>query len=169
MKLPRFSPLVVAVTVLAVSAATFASMRPGWHSYSQSQRNQLIVNRAYAQNGQFTGQSCKEWVRTVVYSASGQAVWLPSTVPNNYQWYPSSDVYTVPYCPSIYSAGPGAVIQMVSTSGTPHTAIVTSTTGSGMNWIDCNWNRDMRVTTHYISYSQFASSYGNFYTVNYIK
>ncbi|MDO8537093.1 MAG: hypothetical protein Q7R94_02510 [bacterium] len=167
MKLSKFSSFVVAAVMFLVCAV--APARAQWHNWSQGQRNNAIVSRALTQNGAYTGVQCKEWVQNVVYSASGGAVWLPLNQPNLYQWYPSPNVWAVPYCPSIYSASPGSVIQMKWNS-TPHTAIVYSTTGSGMWWIDCNWNHDTRVTMHFVSYSQFMSATSNsFYTVYYVR
>lgn len=139
-----------------------------WHNWSQGQRNNAIVNRALSQNGNYTGLECKHWVQTVVANASSGAVWLPQNQPNLYQWYSSTDVSAVPYSPAIYSAASGSIIQM-KWNGTPHTAIVYSTSGSGMWWIDCNWNGDRRVTMHFVSYNQFAAACGNSHSVYYVR
>jgi hypothetical protein len=167
MVLSKFSSLVVAVIAFIMGAVAPAQAQ--WHNWSQSQRDSAILSRALSQYGVNTGVECKEWVQNLVYGASAGAVWIPQTQPNQYQWYPSAYTYAVPYCPSIYSAGPGSIIQMKWNS-TLHTAIVYSTTGSGMWWIDCNWGHDKRVTIHYVSYSQFMSATSNsFYTVYYIR
>lgn len=167
MVISKFSSLLIAIITLIVGAVSPTQAQ--WHSWSQGQRNSAILNRALSQYGTYTGVQCKEWVQNVVYSASTGTVWLPQTQPNQYQWYSSSDVWAVPYCPAIYSAGPGNIIQM-KWNNTLHTAIVYSTTGSGMWWIDCNWGNDMRVSLHYVSYSQFlGATSNNFYTVYYVK
>mgnify|MGYP003394170965 CR=1 FL=1 len=166
MVLGKISACAVAVVMFLGNFTSEA--RAQWHRWTQGQRNSVIVNRALQQNGYYTGQQCKEWVQNTVYNASTGVVWLPQNQPNLYQWYWSSDAYAVPYSPSIYSANSGSVIQM-KWNGTPHTAIVYSSSGSGMWWIDCNWNGDRRVTMHFVSYNQFAAACGNLYTVYYVK
>lgn len=174
-----FKKLLWCVMAIIVSITALSSVAPAatqqqvsqWRSMSQSARNQAILSRAYSQNGQYTGLSCKEWVRSVVFNASQTVVWLPSTSPNNYQWYYQSDIYAVPACPApLSSIGPGAIIQM-RWNNTLHTAIVTGRDSNGMQWIDCNWgqpteNRTVRI--HYVTNQQFMSATQGFYSVYYV-
>ena len=158
----------VAVVTSAVAATT------GWHGLSQSQRDNRIKMRALAELGHSTGLQCKEWVREVVDDASSGEVIIPATRPNNYQWY------NHPYIQS-YSQGcpppgvaPGRIIQMVwhnqsNNNVSPHTAIVYSTTSSGMTWIDCNWQGDGVVRMHYVSYTNFQACVGSEYTLYKIR
>jgi hypothetical protein len=127
------------------------------------------MNRAQEDLGDDVNMQCKEWVREVVSDASSGDVIIPATRSNGYRWY--SHPYVQSYsqgCPPP-GVGPGRIIQMVwhnqNGSVFPHTAIILSTTSSGMTWIDCNWQGDERVRTHYVSYVQFQTSVGTEYTL----
>lgn len=132
-----------------------------WASLSQAQRNAAVISRGLAQLGQVTGQSCKEWVRTVVRDASDGAVIVPATRPNGWQWYGSPHVRLVAQnvCPA--SLQPGHIVQLVRPSGLPHTAIVHSFGPWGMRWLDANWvNYNSPVGTvalHVVTWPQFYS------------
>jgi hypothetical protein len=85
--------VVAAGSLLVKPATTHAGSL--WHTYSQTQRNTLIVNRGLQDVGANLGIQCKEWVRSVVASASGGAVYIPPTAQNGIGWYwlDSPDVY----------------------------------------------------------------------------
>jgi hypothetical protein len=70
--------MVIAVFVFSFSSAAYA----GWHDFTQSQRNQAIVNEAESWTTGEYGNTCKEWIRTVVKNASNYAVNIPSNSGN---------------------------------------------------------------------------------------
>lgn len=169
------SVLVASVVLcLAFVTAASAAVTTGWHNLSQTQRNRLILARANQDLGRNTGLQCKEWVRQVVKDASGNEVVIPSTRSNNYEW--NGHRYVASYsrtCPP-RGIAPGHIIQMVWTNQSngvtnPHTAIILSSTSSGMTWIDCNWLRDERVRIHEVTYEQFERSTGYRFTVYKIR
>ncbi len=166
---------VVGCLALAATTAT-AFVAVGWHGLSQSERDSRILSRARSySSGTYTGMSCKEWVRRVVRDASGNVVTIPATSSNDYQWESSADVYgyAATQCPP-RGIDSGRIIQMIWTNQSngrtnPHTAIITSITSTGMNWIDCNWNGDQRVQRHFVSFSDFNTRVRNNYTVYKIR
>lgn len=135
------------------------SLDTWWSSRTQAQRNQAIVDRGLQQLGQVTGQQCKEWVRTVVQSASQGAVLLPPNRSNGWQWHTHPKVRLVAQnvCPA--NLQPGHVVQLRQSSGLPHTAIVRTVGYNGMTWVDANWvnynNPPGTVASHAISWSTF--------------
>lgn len=137
-----------------------------WSGLSQVQRNQLIVSRGAQQLGQVSGQTCKEWVRTVVSDASAGAVLLPPTRPNGWQWYGNVHVRLVAQnaCPANLQSG--HIVQMRLRSGLPHTAIIHSCGSWGMTWLDANWvnynNPVGQVALHSITWPQFYQQAVNF-------
>lgn len=141
----------------------------GWHEWSQVSRNQAIVDRTYQNNTHYVGQNCKEWARTVVYSASGGLVTIPTTQPspNNYLWY--SDPNVVGRSGLIQYAQPGEIVQMRLKSGLEHTAIVLSVSGTGVTFIESNWYSTAYpnyVFTRYVSFTDFynqVSAYSIYY------
>lgn len=139
----------------------------GWHEWSQIERNQAIVDRASQDNNSYVGQNCKEWARTVVYSASGGAVTIPSTHPDLYYWYPDNNV--VGRSGLIQYAQPGEIIQMKLKSGIEHTAIVLAVSPSGITFIESNWysqNWPNYVFTRYVTFTDFynqVSAYSIYY------
>lgn len=157
-----------AAAVSLPSRSALADNASWWHGLSQIQRNGLIRSRAYQNNGQYTGQTCKEWVRTVVYSASGSVVWVPSNqpYPNEWKWYSGAGVGV--RWTSIQNVRPGEIVQMVLSNGTPHTAIVWSVDACGVTFIDCNWYNDKRVYIHWMSFYDFQTIFGTRYSVYYI-
>ena len=160
------------VAVFTMTMSLFGLMSgavAGWHDWSQSTRNQAIVDRTYQDNTHNVGQNCKEWARTVVYSASGGAVTIPSTQPNLYQWYSDSNV--VGRSGLIQYALPGEIVQMKLASGTEHTAIVLAvSSGQGVTFIESNWYNQSYpnyVFTRYVSFADFYNQV-NSYTIYYI-
>lgn len=139
-----------------------------WHyQMSQSQRDTAIVNQAYndviQQN--HNGNSCKDYARDLVWRASRNVVWLPSTCPNadGYYWCPDANV--VAMAESWRNVIIGQIVQMnirFTDGGVgPHTAIVANKDANGVYFIDSNWyTRDApnQVRFHYLSYSDLASS-----------
>ncbi len=172
-RISRRVAIAVAVCLVCVSAV-YASTASWWHGLSQSQRNYRILDRAADDLGRNVGVECKEWVRRVVKEASQNVVTIPSTRSNNYSWESSSDVAS-------YSRGTpppgimnGHIIQMEWTNAGngrifPHTAIILNYSNTGMTWIDSNWNGDLRVRTHDVTYADFYNRVGNRYTVYRIK
>lgn len=167
----------IALTLFAllfIASAVLASAASVWHGYSQSTRNNRIINRGDNDIGDDVGMQCKEWVREVVKDASNNVVTLPSTKSNGYQWNSSSNVEAIPQPSPATMAGPGCIIQMKWTnqngSSNPHTAIVLSRNSSGMTWLDCNWHGDEVVRTHFVSYSAFYAAVDGYkYTLYYVK
>ena len=69
-----------------------------WHALSQPQRNSLILQRAYQDNGRDVGLNCKQWIQLkVVPDASAYAVVVPPTAasPNDWYWEPGRYVVQV--------------------------------------------------------------------------
>ncbi len=173
--LKKFFVVVAVAMACMLGGETTARAQPyqppghWWHNVmNQYGRNQQIIGRALAQNGQYTGVECKQWVQNVVYSASGGTVWLPQNRPDWMGWYWSEwaqPLWYIPYNGPSYAAQPGNIIQMRwrnnNGSVLPHTAIVLSNNWSGMQWIDCNWsNGDRTVRVHYVSHDQFRQAVG---------
>lgn len=165
----------VAVCLAFVTSVAMAAT-VGWHGLSQSQRDSriLIEARTYSP-GTRTNLSCKEWVRKVVRDASQNVVTIPSTRSNNYQWESSNDVYgyRATSCPPA-GIDPGRIIQMVwrnRSNGreSPHTAIISSVTSTGMYWLDSNLDGDTRVQRHFVSFNDFDAAVGTRYTVYKIR
>lgn len=153
-------------TVVAFVTSMASQASAQWNYWSQNQKNAAILNRAFAQNGMYTGLQCKHWVQNVVYSASGGVVWLPLNHPNLYQWEYHPRVFKLqPFHPSWCQ--PGQIIQM-KWNNTPHTAIVVSTSHDRMRWIDCNWGlptNNTMVSVHDVTYHAFAGAVGSNYSV----
>ena len=170
----RKSGIVSALAVLCLAiTATAASMVTSWHGLSQNQRNALILSTAMSQAGRYTGQQCKVWVQNVVYQASGGTVYPPQNL-NDWTWYSSNDVQPIASYGQISRVQPGQIIQMRWTNRrdghvSPHTAIVTSTTGAGMYWVDCNFVSTGTVGVHYVSYQDFQISVGPYFNIYEIR
>ena len=168
-KLSVVASVIACLVIVATATATVI----GWHGLSQSQRNSRIINRADNDIGDYTGQSCKEWVRDVVEDASDGLVTIPSTRSNNYQWYSHPYVAPCLHPFPINWVQPGQIIQMRWTNNngttTPHTAIVLSKTSSSMTWLDCNWQGDEVVRTHSMTFNYFNNHVGSYYTVYEIR
>ena len=166
------------VLLLAFGVYAFADYTTGWypwHTYTQASRNFLIVNKAYSYLGQYVGLNCKDWARKVVKEASNH-VTLPSTYPDANGWYWYYDVNVVGMSGGIRSVQPGWIVQMNWRKDdgtiTPHTAIVSSVTGTGVYFIESNWcsNNCMIVsaTPRFVSFADFESRVGTKYSVYYI-
>jgi len=159
------------MSALTVDAA---SMVTSWHGLSQGERNIRIMVCAMGDLGDNVNLECKEWVRDVVRRASGGKVIIPSTKPNQYQWYSHPHVQSYSRgCPPP-GVAPGRVIQMVwhnqsNSNVSPHTAIVTNVTNTGMTWVESNWSGDRTVRIRNVSYLEFQRCVGNEYTLYRIK
>lgn len=169
----------VAMVLMVMSLTGLAIARPTsqqtnyWHQQmSQTQRNRAIVDRAEQQANTCYNLSCKDWVRMIVRSASSNVVNIPSNA-SDYQWGSSPDVIAYPVYPtSGFKAG--MIIQMrwenQSKPGVyPHTAIIKSVSSSSMKWLDCNWKGDGQALVHTVTFSDFRTAVGNFYTVYEIR
>lgn len=142
-----------------------------WHALSQPQRDQAILTRAYQDNGKWAGagQDCKNWARTVVLSASGNVVWLPSTNTNNYTWASDPNIGVVPS--AIAVASPGNIVQMALNNGTAHTAIIYARDYTYVTFIESNWCLPATcnmVRLRKITFSQFQSQVTG-YSIYYVK
>lgn len=163
---------VIAVMILGLLSVGMVSANAamaGWHDLSQSQRNQAIVDRAVQDNNVCVGQSCKEWVRTVVYSASGGAVTIPSTVDPPGCWW-NYGSYVASGSTRIEWVSPGEIIQMRLRSGIVHTSIVVSMSPYGVTLIESNWSYIFHpncVYLRYVSFTDFNNQVECF-TINYI-
>jgi hypothetical protein len=162
-----FFTLAGAAASLALATAKgYAQMTPAWHYWTQSQRNQAIVNTAFNDLNKNVGVQCKPWVQNVVWAASGHQVWLPPTANGSLGWYWEFNAqyssYVVGRSGGIRGVKVGEIIQMDwlrprADHLNPHTAIVIGTYYDGMEWIDSNWNNDTKVIRHYMSFSTFES------------
>ncbi len=141
-----------------------------WSQYTQAERNMAIVYRAYDNIGQYVGQNCKEWVRTVVYSASNGMVTLPATLPNASGWYFGYSRYLVGMSGGITSVHQGSLVQMRwrldNGTITPHTMIILYRASNGVMVIESNWCQSncMRVNTRFITFTEFNSHVVNYTT-----
>jgi hypothetical protein len=160
--------------LLASSKPAEASGSFWWHyTLTQAGRNANIlrVAQSYPNGYKFTdnGGECKEWVRRVVLTASQGLITIPSNN-GNAAW--SYDGNVGQYYPQ-YPA-PGDIIQMQwnGINGiTPHTMIVVSCDGQGMNVIDCNWYSKSAyscVYRHSITWTDFRAK-ATAFSVYYIK
>jgi hypothetical protein len=124
-----------------------------WDDQSQETRNQAIITRARQDLGRYTRKSCKEWVRTVVLSASRQLITIPSNreerlnngAVTSWRWLDHARVRTVfqnsnaNRAAAEFAAAPGHVIQSeLRASPWLHTQIVTSVSRNGFEVIDAN-------------------------------
>lgn len=132
--------------------------RDKWRSYSQAERNMLILYKAYGYNGQYGYCNCKEWVRKIVLEASNGVVNIPATLPDASGWYFGSSPYLIGMSGGIRGAGQGTLVQLNwrfnDGSTSPHTMIVSGRTTDGVSVIEANWI-SCRVTTRWISFSEF--------------
>ncbi len=146
---------------VGVSSAT-----AGWHDLSQAQRNQAIIDRAYQDDGDLVGVSCKEWVRTVVTEASNYSIIIPSNddYPCSWRTDQTYSQYCIGRCGYIQWANPGEIIQMVFNNGTPHTAIVVEKTATTITFIESNWDNtpndysDVYVKPREVTFTEFNNS-----------
>ena len=140
----------------------------GWHEWSQTTRNQAIVDKSYADLGKWGGQ-CKKWVQKVVSLASGGAVTIPGNMPdpNDYRWY--SGAYVVGMITNIRNVKPGWIVQMkFKSNGVPHTFIVVGVTSSGMYVVESNYNKNEMVGLRFWTFTDFDTKVGSFYSLYYI-
>lgn len=143
---PAFLLILLIVTV-PVQAA-------GWHSWSQSARNQHILDETYSYVNDYVGQSCKVWVQTIVSDASGGAATVPPNHPSLYMWYSGDDV--AGRSGPIEFAVPGEIVQMLLSDGvTPHTAIVLGISSGGITFVESNWQNDEVVRIRNVPFSTF--------------
>lgn len=151
----------------SAKSTMFKSPESDWNSLTQTQKDDKIINRAYADLGGYGGQ-CKVWVKNVVYSASGTWVSVPATQPspNDYLWYPIRNI--VKRNLTIRNVDRGDMIQMKFLgSGGPHTAIIVSRNSTGIVWINSNFTPAFQgiVSVDNISFTYFDSKFGNQYSV----
>ena len=132
----------------------------GWHNYSQSYRNSLILNRAWNDYGMNVAPlECKEWVRKVVYNASGGEMTIPSNQ-DNCRWVWSQYVSGYNMSRDIRYAQPGEIVQMqLRNAPYLHTAIVASMMADRVGFIDDNWvyYPNKIVAYHEMPFSTFYS------------
>lgn len=136
-----------------------------WHNLTSAEKEARIICEAFVDLGDYVGLSCKEWVRAVVTRASYNHVPLPATASNLYSWQADYTGHIMGYSKAIQNTVTGDIIQMKRNNGTPHTAIVTGKTSSGMYWIHSNWSSYNTVSQTFISYSYFNTNYGTNYTI----
>lgn len=141
-----------------------------WHTLSDAQRNQKILDEAKKWEGKQGGQ-CKTWVQTVVTNASGGLDLIPINFSGggtyhlakwdekdsrfkNVQMVWQGAYMCLASFPS--SLRPGQIIQLrwgpcaspSSIIGQPHTAIIKSVSSSSMEWWDSNFIGPNKVGYH---------------------
>lgn len=153
------------------SDSTAAGQKPGaqaaggtiadqnwWRNLSQAERNMSILYKADSYNNRLGYYNCKEWARKVVLEASRNVVYLPSTLPNGNGWYYGYSPYLVGMSGGIRSSAQGTIVQLNwrlnNGTITPHTMIVASRTGSGINVIEANWSPG-KVAYRWIPFTEF--------------
>ena len=167
--------LIVGIISSAWADTPWSSSLP-WHLKTQFARNVAITSVASGYIGQWTGKSCKNWVRDTIISASGSHVVIPPNLdaPYDYMWQYDSSGHTSGTNMPIANVLPGYVVQMHLTSGWPHTAIVLGVTSSTITFIESNWDStpgidsDAYVRTRSITHAQFYSGVTS-YSVYVIK
>lgn len=142
-----------------------------WRNQSQVGRRHAVVETALRDMGKLHHiPSSKEWVKSIVHSASQGLVDIPMNEKNenHFRWAPSASVATYPHR-SLSDVKPGMIIQMswFYPDGRlfPHTAIVVRAEGSGLVWADCGWQNRGRVAEHRVLDSYFKKAVGERYTV----
>lgn len=138
----------------------------GWHSLSQTARNQAIVNETMNwYEGQW-GDTCKKWVQLyVVPNTSSLSGLIPLNGSNACYWQPGS--YVVGRSGYIGSAMPGEIIQMDLGGNNPHTAVVIANGSTSVTFKESNWNLDNKVRTRTVSHSTFYTQVSCF-TIYYV-
>lgn len=154
----RFTLIFLVCMGLAFGTAPSAKANGSnwWHSSTQPQRDQYILNQGASAVGSYGGQ-CKAWVQNVVYAASGNHVWLPlnQASPNNYMWAYDPNNHASGACMYIEYAPVGWIVQMRLSDGTAHTAIVAGKSSTTITFLDSNWQHDETVRYHTLTYTQF--------------
>ena len=118
-----------------------------------------ILNRAWNDYGRYFNQlSCKEWVRKVIYNASGGEMMIPSNQ-DNCRWLWSQYVSGYNISRDIRYAQPGEIVQMqLRNAPYLHTAIVSNIMADRVGFIDQNWiSPGWTVGYHEILFSTFYS------------
>ena len=149
-----FIVLLVIITLFIGTNSSFA----GWHEWSQSSRNQAIVNEANSWSDGSYGGQCKVWIQgSVVWEASNYSVWLPTNYDYcSWNYHP----YVVGRSAMLNYVQPGEIIQMKLKSangGGPHTIVITANNGSSITFKESNWcsNNCGLVGHRTLTYSQF--------------
>ncbi len=138
-----------------------------WHRLDQGTRNILIVGRGMQDIGKVVGIVCKKWVQRVVKEASKSVVAVPGTTEDSLgcTWYSSPDVKSDIF-KTIRRAQFGDIIQIkwrtpnrqplppISSGDfwTPHTAIISRVTSSGVTWLDSNYVGINTVGEHIVKF-----------------
>jgi hypothetical protein len=167
--------------IMFVACLLVTSVRADyWSALQQTQRDQAILTEAlkYPEGAwggvNYKGEpnECKGWVQKVVYDASRKLVSLPLNQPApNYEFWQNSTRVSG-FCASPQMFQPGWIIQMRYYSQTTgallsgHTAIVINVTSTGINFIECNWQKDNRVYRRKtVSFADFLKQTKGYYTV----
>ncbi|MCK5285772.1 MAG: hypothetical protein KAJ58_00930 [Candidatus Pacebacteria bacterium] len=164
--------VLLSILVFVFSLFLCNSVFADWHKLTQEERDNFIIQRAYGDQDKFVGESCKEWVRTVIKSASKKAVIIPPTItPKDSCWYnsPNITIATKKLC----AVQIGHVLQMdLARSRFPHTAIVIGKGLYGLVLIEANWDRtpadgtDAYVRRRYVSFTTFNNQVESFTAYN---
>ena len=151
----------MSVCTLFLFAALFMAVNTnqayaGWHEWSQSIRNQAIVDETANYNEGDDGGECKVWVQNVVNDASGS--WLiPTNSGNDCYW--SYGAYVSPRSGYIEDVVPGEIVQMELSSGGPHTAIVLGISPYGVTFIENNWCKPCHeIHVRYVNFDEDRKS-----------
>lgn len=157
----KMRALILAMGVMAgvfsISMQSYAHDTNSWHSMTQTQKNNALINRAY-QDVNTTGGQCKVWIQNMVYATSGSHVWLPvnNPSPNDWYWVYDPNGHAIGMSTMLEWITPGYIIQMRLDGGIPHTAIVVSKDSAGLTLVDSNWFTQSApnvVKIHYITYT----------------
>lgn len=123
-----------------------------WHTISQPERNQRIINRAIKDLNFDVDLSCKEWVREVVKDASNGHVIIPSNIGSGDRWTTDTEHlygWGAAYHSSTYimSSHPGSIVQIqwkdnnnIKQGLNIHTAIVLDVSLTHVTFIESNYD-----------------------------
>jgi len=152
--IPPTLAVFAAVAISFTSSTAFA----GWHEWSQTDRNNAIVDEvAYWDTGDYGGQ-CKAWVQTdIVPDASGLSGLIPTNSSNVCYW--NSGSYVQGRSQSISSALPGEIVQMDLGGNSPHTVIVLGVGGGYVYIAESNWSPayQEKVGFRLLTFAQFEA------------
>lgn len=142
------------------ASSTVAVTADQWNALTQSQKDMTIFSVAVASIGN-NSPNCKEAARTIVSTANGGAVNLPSTNADGKSWAPYSRTVNRNVT-NIASIGTMDILQIYYYAPSnprvwePHTAIVVSKNATSMTWIDGNYvSPGTIVGQHTVTFSQF--------------
>lgn len=131
----------------------------------------LFLAAAFLDNGKNVGLTCKPWVNKILSTVTSGAMVLPFQGANDYSWALNLGSRVVNRNTAIENVSRADIIQfnIASKNNLPHTAIVVSTSPTGMYWIHSNWQKAYTVSMDFFTYAFFKSIAGVEYSIYHIQ